>query len=61
MKGIPHVSEDLLEYIERLYPDKSPSLKTPEREVWFRAGQASVAVKLRAVFDEQNENILQGE
>ncbi len=58
MEGIPSVPRDLLEFLEGLYPDQSPDLKTPEREIWFKAGQAALIRKLRAVYDQQNETIL---
>ena len=57
MMGIPTVSRDLLEYLEGICPDASPALTTPEREVWFKAGQANLVKHLRSVFDEQNETI----
>lgn len=44
----PLVSERLLVFLREKFPDVSPSLDWPEREVWFRAGQVSVVKRLAA-------------
>jgi hypothetical protein len=54
----PHVPKELVEHLDRIYPDECPSLLLPDREVWFRAGQASVVRRLIAQLELQNENIL---
>jgi hypothetical protein len=61
MDRLPSVSPELIEYLEKLYPDHSPSLKTPDREIWFKAGQVDVVRHLRRLFDYQNETVLNGE
>lgn len=55
---LPIVDEPLLDYVERMFPDRSPTLEDDEKTVWFKAGAASVARHLRAVHEQQNENIL---
>lgn len=60
-KSIPQIPPELLEYLESLYPDCSPDLKTPDRQIWHKAGQVDVVRHLRSIFDQQNENILSGE
>ena len=60
MVRTPYITPELLEYLERLYPDRSPRIDTPDRQVWFQSGQADLVRHLRSVFDQQNENITEG-
>lgn len=41
------VPPSLLVLLTDLFPNKCPSLDTPERQVWFLAGQASVVEYLK--------------
>lgn len=59
MSRLPVVDEDLLDYLERMFPDRCPKLEDDQNTVWFKAGAASVARHLRAVYEQQNENILE--
>lgn len=61
MSTIPQVTQELVEYLEGICPDSSPSLDTPDRNIWFNAGKVSVVKHLRSLFDEQNQTILKGE
>jgi hypothetical protein len=54
----PPITSELIAYLEHVFPDKSADLGWPEREVWFRAGQAYVVRHLRFLMEEQQENIL---
>jgi hypothetical protein len=56
---LPIIDEHLLDYIERMFPDRCPNIENDTKEVWFKAGSASVARHLRAVYEQQNENILE--
>ena len=58
---LPRIDGDLLDYLERMFPDRCPNLDQDNNTVWFRAGAASVARHLRAVYEQQNENILKEE
>jgi hypothetical protein len=60
MAGVPHVSPELVEYLENICPDQSPSLQTPDRQIWFNAGRADLVKHLRSILDEQSQNILEG-
>ena len=60
MAGIPHVSEDLIKYLEEICPDSSPSLSTEDRRIWFDAGRVSLVKHLRSIFEEQTNNVLEG-
>ena len=57
---IPKLDNVLIEYLEQLYPDKYPNIDTPDKEVWYKAGQVSVIRFLKKKLEEQNENILRG-
>lgn len=59
MSRLPVIDEALLDYLERMFPDRCPNLEDDENTVWFKAGAASVARHLRAVHEQQNENILE--
>jgi hypothetical protein len=59
MEKPPHVSKDLIDYLERTFPDRletDPSV--PDKELWMRAGGVRVIRKLRHLFDAQVERSL---
>lgn len=58
--SLPHITPELIEYLAKLYEDRSPDLKDADRMIWFRAGQVDVVKHMQRLFDEQNQNILQG-
>lgn len=55
----PPISQELLVYLARLYPDRCPDPKWPERKVWMEAGAADVVRKLRAEHERQGKNLLE--
>jgi hypothetical protein len=58
-KRIPNLSEALVTALAVQFPDQAADLSWPEKEVWFKAGQASVVRWLAARLQEQNENGLE--
>jgi len=52
------ITQELLEYLEQKFPDKSPELNDNERTIWFKSGQSSVVKYLKQLKDEQSNNIL---
>ena len=56
---IPNLSEALVTALAVQFPDQAADLSWPEKEVWFKAGQASVVRWLTARLQEQNENGLE--
>ena len=56
---IPNLSEALVTALAVQFPDQAADLSWPEKEVWFKAGQASVVRWLAARLVEQNENGLE--
>lgn len=59
LKRIPNLSEALVTALAVQFPDQAADLSWPEKEVWFKAGQASVVRWLAARLQEQNENGLE--
>lgn len=52
------LSRELLEELDKMYPQRCPDPKDPEREVWMKAGERRAIDVLWAKFNEANENIL---
>lgn len=52
------VPEDLLNELDRRFPDKCPDIRDSEREIWIKKGERRLVEFLKVVFEEQNENIL---
>lgn len=55
----PTISKELLEVLQKRFPDKSPEWDDPIDQVRFRSGQVSVVRLLQYHFDLQNQNILE--
>jgi len=55
---LPKVTPELLEYLEIIFPDVCPNKNSSLEDIHYKIGQVSVVRKLRAIFDDQNENIL---
>ena len=59
MPYFPQLSEQLIAALATQFPERSAELDWTEKEVWFKAGQASVVRWLAARLQEQNENGLE--
>ena len=57
--SLPTIKPDLLEALDKLFPNKSPELNWSEKECWWTGGQRSVVNFLRQQYEIQNENILE--
>jgi hypothetical protein len=56
---LPALSKDLIDKLDKLYPDKCPLLTDDDRMVWYKSGQRSVINYLRQIYDEQlQDNIV---
>jgi hypothetical protein len=56
---LPALSQDLINKLDKLFPDKCPLLTDTEREVWYKVGQRSVINYLQQTYDEQlQDNII---
>lgn len=52
------VPKELLEHLERVYPDRAPDPSDSERVVWMKAGAADLIRKLRHHFTKQTEEAM---
>ncbi len=52
---IPVIDQQLIEYLEDLYPDRAPDLSMEEKLIWFVAGQVSVVRHLKDQYNLQEE------
>lgn len=52
---VPHIPLEVLEYLERTYPDRAPDPTTPERIIWTDVGHVEVCRHLRQLFNRQKE------
>lgn len=53
---IPVIKEELIKYLDKLFPDKCPDLKDNEKEIYYKSGQRSVVNHLINQFNIQQEN-----
>jgi len=53
--NMPLPSQELIDALAQLFPDRCPSLKDSDREVWFKAGAAYVVEFLQNERDRQQE------
>ena len=53
---IPQISNDLIKYLDNIFPNKSADLKDTEKEVFFKGGQRSVVNHLIQQKKIQEEN-----
>lgn len=51
----PIIKEDLIKYLNSLFPDKCADLKETEKEIYFKSGQRSVVNHLINQFNIQQE------
>lgn len=58
MEKLPPFSVDLIEELDKEYPDRWPRLNESDREIWFKAGQRSVVDMLLALKAEAEEDDL---
>lgn len=50
----PHVPKELVEYLERIFPDRCPAVDVSDRDVWLDAGSARVVRHLRKAWADQD-------
>jgi hypothetical protein len=52
----PIIKQELIKYLDNLFPDKCPDLKDSEKEIYYKSGQRSVVNHLINQFNIQQEN-----
>ena len=56
--SLPYVDKELIEWLEKIYPDRTPSIEMTGREIWVQRGNVNVVLKLRDLYEEQIKNSL---
>lgn len=56
---LPHVSKEMLEVLDVLFPERTPEINMDMKEIYFRIGQRSVIRYLHAEAKKQSENIME--
>lgn len=54
----PHVTQQLIDYLSIIYPDRCPHPSMTDREIWIAAGGAQVVKHLNMLLQEQIEHQL---
>ena len=54
----PFIPVELLEYLERAYPDRAPDPSDSERMIWMKAGQVDLVRKLRSHYTRQTDEAM---
>ena len=52
----PRISEEVITYLDDIFPDKCPNIEDSEKLVWFKSGQRSVVNHLIKENKQQEEN-----
>ena len=55
---LPLITDDLIQALDNLYPQRHPDLSLSDREIWYRAGQRSVVDYLIEQQKRQRETML---
>jgi hypothetical protein len=56
---LPALSQDLINKLDKLFPDRCPLLTDSDREIWYKVGQRSVINYLQQTYDDQlQDNIV---
>lgn len=58
---LPFITDEMLDYLQRLYPDRAPDPSMTDREVWINVGAVGVVRHLHRIYQEQRENMLSGD
>lgn len=53
---VPIIKEELIKYLNSLFPDKCADLKDEDKEVYYKSGQRSVVNHLINQYNIQQEN-----
>mgnify|MGYP001028603678 FL=1 len=56
---LPVITNELLEALDELFPEKTPEINMEPKEMYFRIGQRSVVRFLHQKQKEQSENIME--
>ena len=57
---LPSTSVDLIELLDKKYPERSPDPKDDDREIWMKAGERRLVRELIASLNVSTENHMKG-
>lgn len=55
---LPYISEELIEFLDKSFPERSPELSWSDREIWIKAGERRLVRYLIRLHQEQLEKSL---
>jgi len=55
---VPVITDELINYLDRLYRDVSPEPSMTDREIWMHRGAVGVVRNLKLLRDKQRETVL---
>ena len=53
MTKLPYISDEIIEFLEKLYPERSADPTWSERELWMKSGQRVLVRKLIDIRNDQ--------
>jgi hypothetical protein len=56
---LPFIPQDLLDDLNRRYPERCPEVDWSDRDIWIKAGERRVIRLLNDMFARQQENLLE--
>ncbi len=56
----PAITEELLDYLAKVFPDRAPSIDWDDRMVWQLVGEVKVQQHLRHLYNQQLEKNMKG-
>lgn len=54
----PHVTQQLIDYLTKIFPDQCPNRTMSDREIWIAVGSVCVVKHLNMLLQEQIEHQL---
>lgn len=52
---LPHISQNLVDYLHKVYQDNVPNVGMSDREIWVEVGKISVVRHIQDLYNQQNE------
>ena len=53
------ITQELIDYLDKQFPNKSPDLNDTDRQIWFKSGQSSVVSHLKKILYYVRQNLIQ--
>ncbi len=52
------ITQELIDYLDKQFPNKSPDINDSDLQIWFKSGQSSVVSHLKQILNDDENNIL---